>query len=165
MKKGVSLRYAVMGLVLAVFVAGSTAGCMTGTRKTPAAKPSPTRPSPTRTTPMTPTGKRTGTRMLPAPVTSALAKADLQSSCDRIRAAVGKNDFAAASREADKLRTLYNRFKAAQTGKTSPTDMRAFDANYTKLQKDVRMKNAAGSSRSISALKDTISKMKIMRQS
>jgi len=74
--------------------------------------------------------------------------------------AVSKNDWAAATRDTNKLGALWTRFKPSSKGTMSATEMKNFDANYAKLQKDVRAKNKSGAERDCRAIRDTVTKIR-----
>ena len=48
-----------------------------------------------------------------------------------------KNDWAEATKNVNSLGATWTRFKPSKTGTMSATEMKTFDVNYAKLQKDV----------------------------
>ena len=162
MENRVPRKYAVFGLVLTLIISAFASGCsLFGPRnkpRTPATRPSPTRP-------MAPTGRQTRTPLRPAPTkslpgVSSTDATQLRSTTDRIMSAVSKNDWAAATRDTNKLGALWTRFKPSSKGTMSATEMKNFDANYAKLQKDVRAKNKSGAERDCRAIRDTVTKIR-----
>ncbi|MGE5551601.1 MAG: DUF4363 family protein [Bacteroidota bacterium] len=172
MNARVSLRSASVGLVLSLVIPTFASGCnFFGPRSTP--QTPPTRPAPTRMT-----GRRAGvTGVTPSPTPGmgnplrpaptkrlpAIRATDISSlraAVDRCKAAVEKNDWAKATREANSLGATWTRFKPAKSGTMSATEMKTFDVNYAKLQKDVRARNKSGCLRDTRALMDTVNKMR-----
>ncbi len=138
----------------------SVGGCnLFGPRSTP--RPAPTRPisSPR------PSAKSTRTPIRPAPTKNlpgvgATSTANLQNTIAKIKTAVAKNDWPTAMSETNKLGAAWTRFKPSSKGTMSATEMKNFDTNYAKLQKDIRAKNKSGADRDLRALKDSVAKMR-----
>lgn len=152
-----SRRHMAIALVLSFILTALAPGCNLLNPQAPQTRPSPTRPSPT--------GRRTRTPLRPAPTKRlpGLTAADtntLRQAESRCRTAVNGNDWAAATREANSLGGVWTRFKPRKTGTMSATEMASFDANYAKLQKDVRARNKSGCIRDLNALRDAIAKMR-----
>ena len=158
MSTKVHRRTTAIGLAACLVVMTITAGCnLFGPRTTP--QQPQTRPSPTR-----PTGRQTRTPLKPAPTkqlpgAKAVDAKELGATVDRIKKAIDKNDWAAATRETNSLGTAWTKFKPSKKGTMSATEMKNFDTNYAKLQKDVRAKNKSGATRDVRALKDSVTKM------
>ncbi len=149
--------HAVRGLVLTLIISAFASGCtLFGPRNTP----TPTRPSPTR-----PSGRQTRTPLRPAPTkslpgVSSVNTSQLRTAVDQILTAVGKGNWSEATRSTNRLGAMWTRFKPSNKGTMSATEMKNFDANYAKLQKDVRAKNKSGAERDCRALRDTVTKMR-----
>lgn len=152
-------KYAVLGLVLTLIVSAFASGCtLFGPRskpQTPAARPSPTRP----------TGRQTRTPLRPAPTktlpgVSSVDATQLRSTVDRIMSEASKNNWAEATRDTNRLGAMWTRFKPSSKGTMSATEMKNFDANYAKLQKDVRARNKSGAVNNCRAIRDTVTKIR-----
>jgi len=83
----------------------------------------------------------------------------LRAAVSKCKSAVDRKDWAAAVREADKLGAVWAKFKPGKAGTMSATEMKNFDANYAKLQKDCRARNTSGAESAARALLDTVNKM------
>lgn len=163
--KRCSLAGLVLVLPLTIFAGGCNLFGPRNTPQTPPTRPSPTRPTGRRTGDITgPADNRTGdvrpspTKRLPG--VSATGLASLRASANRCMDAVSKNNWAEATKQANKLGVDWTRFKPQKTGTMSATEMTKFDTTYARLQKNVRGRNKAGCQRDLRALIDTINKMR-----
>lgn len=95
------------------------------------------RPAPTRPIPLNPSP----TKRIPS--TTIISARDLLSRITRIRNAVKAKDWNKANLETNSMATDLARYKPPTGKKVSGiTDMAKFDAEYARLQADVKTKNA-----------------------
>lgn len=111
-------------------------------------RPAPTRPAPTKPAPTAPTA--------PTP-----AVTDLERDITGVEGAVGRKDWAAAAKEASKLRATWQSLRPRVTSPDTTKDVTAFDARVDKLISDVRVKNEAGARADITELKSLAKKFKL----
>ncbi len=148
-------------LVIALIIGGCS---LFPTNKT---RPAPVRPRMTSPKKATPTPKLSGftRRVKPAPTKrlkglSSLTAKRLVDRIDKISQAASRRNWSMATRETNTLGLEMGRFRSMTSKGKSLREIASFNAIYTKLQTDVRIKNKNAVIQDTRRLKTALSRLK-----